>query len=216
MNKKKYNISILNLNCGNISSIYNALKYIGVNPIITIDKEEIKSSDGVIVPGNGNFNHVMKFIKEKKLSDTIYNYVMVEKKPYLGICIGFQILFNSSTEDNVQSKGLSFLPGKLKIIENKLKIDNFSLPHIGWNTVTLKKNNCILNGLGNNLDFYFMHSYIVLDADYSFVTSTCEYGEKFISSVEKANISAIQFHPEKSHDKGINLLSNWVYKHVKN
>ena len=213
---KKLNISILNLNCGNISSIFNALHYLGINAEVTIDKKKLIMSDAIVVPGNGNFNHVMNFLKKKNLEDLLYENIIVKKKPYLGICIGFQILFTSSIEDNINSKGLNFINGNLKIIEEQKRTENFSLPHIGWNTIKVKNSNSILGNIGNNLDFYFMHSYINNDINNPYASSICEYGERFISSIEKENITAIQFHPEKSHETGINLLKEWIKNCVKN
>ena len=152
----------------------------------------------------------MEFIRENGLDDILYENIIIKKKPFLGICIGFQILFTSGIEDNVKTQGLNFIDGNLTKLQEKLKTDNFSLPHIGWNNIEIINRDSVLNKLGKDLDFYFMHSYVNKDLNNKFATSICEYGEKFISSVEKENITAIQFHPEKSHDSGISFLREWI------
>ena len=213
---KNFKISILNLDCGNLSSIYNAFNYLGINVKIINHETNLLDSEALVIPGNGNFNYVMNYIKSKNIFDKLQEFCLVKKKPYLGICIGFQILFSNSLEDNISTTGLNFIKGSLKPFENKKKISNFSIPHIGWNSINIKKSNKLFDSAVNSkLDFYFMHSYISNDILNPSVTSTCEYSEEFISSVEKENISGIQFHPEKSHDRGINLLKNWI-KSAKN
>lgn len=203
-------ISILNLNCGNLSSISNAFDHLKTKFEVTFDKKKINQSDIIVLPGNGNFNHVMEFIRKNGLDDILYENIIIKKKPFLGICIGFQILFTSGIEDNVKTQGLNFIDGNLTKLQEKLKTDNFSLPHIGWNNIEIINRDSVLNKLGKDLDFYFMHSYVNKDLNNKFATSICEYGEKFISSVEKENITAIQFHPEKSHDSGISFLREWI------
>ena len=203
-------VSILNLNCGNLSSISNAFDHLQIKFEVTSDEKKINQSDIIVLPGNGNFNHVMNFIRKKGLDEVLHENLIIKKKPFLGICIGFQILFTSGIEDNVKTQGLNFLDGNLTKLQEKLKTDNFSLPHIGWNNIEIINRDSILNKLSNDLDFYFMHSYVNKDLNNKFATSICEYGEKFISSVEKENITAIQFHPEKSHDSGISFLREWI------
>ena len=210
------NVSILNLDCGNLSSIYNALKYLNLNVDLTFDKQKINNSDAIVIPGNGNFGHVMSFLKTKGIDDLLHENLIIKKKPFLGICIGFQILFSSSMENDIMTKGLNFFDGNLTKIIDKNNTDNFSLPHIGWNNIEITKSKSILKKIGNDLDFYFMHSFINNDIKNPYATSICEYGEKFVSSIEKENITAIQFHPEKSHETGINLLREWVENCVKN
>ena len=124
------NVSILNLDCGNLSSIYNALKYLDLNVEITFDKKVINNSDAIVLPGNGNFSHVMKFLKKQGFEDLLHENLLVKKKPFLGICIGFQILFSSSMENDVKTNGLNFFNGNLTKIIEKRKTNNFSLPHI--------------------------------------------------------------------------------------
>ena len=210
------NVSILNLDCGNLSSIYNALKFLNLNVEITFDRKKINNSDAIVLPGNGNFSHVMGFLKKQGFEDLLYENLLVKKKPFLGICIGFQILFSSSMENDVKTNGLNFFNGNLTKIIEKKKTDNFSLPHIGWNSIEITQSNSIFKNIGKDPDFYFMHSFINNDINNPYVTSVCEYGERFISSIEKENITAIQFHPEKSHETGINLLKEWIQNCVKN
>ena len=210
------NVSILNLDCGNLSSIYNALKHLNLNVEITFDKKKINNSDAIVLPGNGNFSHVMSFLKKQSLDDLLYENLLIKKKPFLGICIGFQILFSSSMENDFKTDGLNIFKGSLTRILEKKKTDNFSLPHIGWNNIEIVQSNSIFRNIGKDLDFYFMHSFINNDINNPYVTSICEYGERFISSIERENITAIQFHPEKSHETGINLLKEWIKNCVKN
>jgi len=210
------NVSILNLDCGNLSSIYNALKFLNLNVEITFDRKKINNSDAIVLPGNGNFSHVMSFLKKHGFDDLLYENLLIKKKPFLGICIGFQILFSSSMENDVRTNGLNFFNGNLTKIIEKKKTDNFSLPHIGWNNIEIIQPNSIFKNIGKDLDFYFMHNFINNDIKNPYASSICEYGEKFVSSIEKENITAIQFHPEKSHETGINLLREWVENCVKN
>jgi imidazole glycerol phosphate synthase glutamine amidotransferase subunit len=210
------NVSILDLNCGNLSSIYNSLKFLDVNVKVTNDKSSINASEAIVFPGNGNFNFAMNNLIKTGFDDLLYENIISKKKPFLGICVGFQVLFSSSNEDGIKTKGLDLFKSDLKLIENKNHTKYFSLPHIGWNTVRTINSGGILSKVEGKLDFYFMHSYAVVDSNQLYATSICEYGEEFISSIEKDNITAVQFHPEKSHDTGIKFLNHWLKKNVKN
>ena len=199
-------ITIIDYGSGNLFSIKNALEYLGYHPEITDSPKKIAKSKICILPGVGAFDASMKIIKKKKIFESVCE-VNDKKNKILGICLGMQLLCQSSTE-NVFSKGFSFV--NLKVDKfNKKK--NFKYPHVGFNNISNNKNMRILKYLPSNPDFYFDHSLRTsitkkLDVE----TSITNYGENFVSCFERENIFGTQFHPEKSKTNGLKLLSNFV------
>jgi len=213
-------ISIVDYGMGNLNSVEKALERAICNCKlqdklklkITNNKEEIKNSDAVILPGVGAFSAAMKNLGNLGLVDTLKDIALVDKKPFLGICLGYQLLFDKSYEDG-EWEGLRIINGEVKKFD-----ENFGLkiPHMGWNTVDFRRNT-ITNekskeniGSSNNLYFYFVHSYFVeLKKDFTGDIFWTEYCKKFASGIQKENIVGLQFHPEKSQENGIRLLENW-------
>lgn len=192
-------ISIVNYGAGNLRSLQKAFDHLGFNSIITEDKEKIKKSSALVMPGVGAFGYAMKYLKDLKLIPTIKDFIL-SGKPFLGICLGLQMLFKKSEEDK-KVYGLDIIKGEVL----RFKMKNYKIPHMGWNTVIGVKNNDLLN-IRNNSFFYFVHSYYcnVYDKDCTF--GYTDYGTKFISVLHKNNIYGTQFHPEKSGENGLSIL----------
>jgi glutamine amidotransferase len=198
-------ITIVDYGMGNIRSIISALKYLEVEEItVSNNLSEIVSADKLILPGVGSFSMAMSNIKKLNLDKYLRDAVIVDKKPILGICLGMQLMGDSSTEDSY-SHGLGFIKGAVsKFSESSLKI-----PHMGFNQVRINNNSKLFKGLNNLSDFYFVHSFRMI-TDTNINQSTCTYNGKFIASFERDNIAGVQFHPELSQTNGLRLLSNFI------
>lgn len=197
-------IGILDFGLGNIFSIHNMLKRIGVKSIICTKSKEIELCDRLILPGVGSFDKAIKNIKSSKLLSFLEDQVLVQKKPILGICLGMQILLEKSEEGKL--KGLGWVEGKVV----RLKSHNIKIPHMGWNKVVITRKNKLLNNIKDSYKFYFVHSYVTLLKNKKHEILETYHGEKFTSSFCKKNIYGVQFHPEKSHKYGIQLLKNFA------
>lgn len=198
-------IAIIDYDAGNLKSVEKAIQFLGEDVIASRDKEVIKNADKVILPGVGNFGDCMDKLKRYDLIDTIYE-VVDKKTPFLGICLGLQLLFKDS-EEAPGVAGLGILPGKIVRIPEG---EGLKIPHIGWNSLALKNNGRLFNGLDNESFVYFVHSYYLKADDESIVKATTNYGVNIDASVEKDNVFACQFHPEKSGDVGLKILSNFA------
>ena len=197
-------IAIIDYGAGNIQSVYKALKYLGIDCAITSDKKEILNADGAILPGQGEFSDCMNSITESGIKDTVMEFINTGK-PFLGICVGLQLLFEGS-EESPDTKGLGIFKGIIKRIPNG---EGLKIPHMGWNSIDIVKNDKLFNGVDNGSYFYFVHSYY-LDAEEKDIVSTqTEYGVKIDASVSRDNIYATQFHPEKSGEVGLEILKNF-------
>lgn len=197
-------IAIIDYGAGNLQSVKKALDYLGYDSEVTADKDKILNASHVILPGVGSFGDAMASIRERDLEDTIKK-AADGSKPFLGICLGLQLLFESSDESpNV--KGLGIFDGKVITIpkDNGLKV-----PHMGWNSVELQQTDGIFKDIKNNSYFYFVHSYYLTNAD-DIVAGTTQYGVEIQCAVQKGLVCATQFHPEKSSDVGLQLLKNFV------
>ena len=199
-------IAIIDYDAGNLRSVEKALEAIGQETVVTRDRNEILSSDKVILPGLGSFGDAMRRLNEYGLVNTIHE-VVDSGKPFLGICLGLQLLFRRSDEsDGVE--GLSILPGEILRIPDAPGI---KIPHIGWNSLKVSESARLFEGLGENPYVYFVHSYYLKADDESIVTATTEYGGTIIhASVQKDNVYACQFHPEKSGSVGMQILKNFA------
>lgn len=199
-------IAIIDYDAGNLRSVEKALLSIGEETIVTRKHDEILAADKVILPGVGAFGDAMRKLKEYGLVDTIHEAVD-SGKPFLGICLGLQLLFRRSDEsDGVE--GLSILPGEILRIPDAPGI---KIPHIGWNSLEVSEGARLFKGLGENPYVYFVHSYYLKADDDSIVAATAEYGGTFIhASVQKDNVYACQFHPEKSGSVGMQILKNFA------
>lgn len=200
-------VSIIDYGAGNLMSVKKALDFIGVENEVTMDKDKIKHASHVILPGVGSFGDAMASMAERDLVDTVRETAL-SGKPFLGICLGLQLLFAESDESpNV--KGLGVLDGKISLIPKK---DGLKVPHMGWNSVEIKNNSGIFKNIPNNSYFYFVHSYYLNSANESEVAGVAQYGTEIQCAVEKGNLCATQFHPEKSGEIGLQLLKNFLDK----
>ncbi len=198
-------IAIIDYDAGNLKSVEKALKSLGQETIVSRDSSVIKAADKVILPGVGSFGDAMNNLDHFNLVDTIKD-IAESGKPFLGICLGLQLLFERSDE-TPGAEGLSILPGEILRIPPS---DGLKIPHMGWNSIKIKDNARLFNGVPDNSYVYFVHSYYLKASDEDIVAATTEYSTHIHASVEKNNIFACQFHPEKSSDIGLHILNNFA------
>lgn len=198
-------VAIIDYGAGNLQSVKKALDYLGYACEITQDKEKIETASHIILPGVGSFGDAMNSIRKRNLEETIKKCASGEK-PFLGICLGLQLLFEDSDESpNV--KGLGIFKGKIKTIPKDMGL---KVPHIGWNSVSVKQSKGIFSDISDNSYFYFVHSYYLKDADSSVVAGVTDYGVHIECAVQNGLVCATQFHPEKSGETGLKLLKNFM------
>ena len=198
-------VAIIDYNAGNLKSVEKALLAVGQESVITRDFHEILSADHVILPGVGAFGEAMEQIKKYELEKVIRE-VVDNKTPFLGICLGLQLLFEGSDESQ-GVEGLHILDGQVLRIPDK---PGLKIPHIGWNSLELQNNGRLFVGMRQNPFVYFVHSYYLNAADEQIVKATCDYSTCIHASVEKDNVFACQFHPEKSSETGLAILKNFT------
>jgi len=198
-------IAIIDYDAGNMKSVEKALHYLGQNVIVTNDKDTIYKADHVILPGVGAFGMAMDQIRERDLEDVIHG-VVDAGKPFIGICLGLQLLFEKS-EESPGVEGLGLLKGEIKHIPEG---EYTKIPHMGWNSLSLSNDGRLFRGLANEPYVYFVHSYYLEAADSSIVTATTDYNTTIHASVEYQNVFGCQFHPEKSSTVGLKMLDNFV------
>lgn len=195
--------AIIDYGAGNLHSVQNALRLLGEESVITGDRDTIMSADRVILPGVGAFGDAMRCLRESGM-DAVVKEVAASGKPLLGICLGLQLMFESS-EESTGVEGLGIFRGKVvKIPDCGLKI-----PHMGWNDIKVNDSSYLLNGLGTQPYVYFVHSYYI-EPDEDVVSAYTEYGAKLAVAVERGNVAAVQFHPEKSGAVGMQILRNFI------
>ena len=202
---EKTMIAIIDYGAGNLSSVKKALDYLGAESEITHDRDKIMSASHIILPGVGSFGDAMCSMQERGLAEVVKE-VAVSGKPFLGICLGLQLLFESSEESD-GAEGLGLLKGKIVTIPRDMGL---KVPHMGWNSISIKQNNGIFSGINENSYFYFVHSFYLKDAEADYVAATTQYGVEIECAVQKGNICATQFHPEKSGAVGLKLLENFI------
>lgn len=198
-------IAILDYDAGNIKSVEKALQFLGEETVITRDRRTILSADGVILPGVGAFGDAMGKLQDYGLVPVIQECVDREI-PFLGICLGLQLMFESS-EESPGVKGLSLLPGKIVRIPDG---GGLKVPHIGWNNLRFPNEGRLFQGLQEDAYVYFVHSYYLQADDPKIVKATTEYGTLIHAAVEKGKVFACQFHPEKSSEVGMQILRNFI------
>lgn len=198
-------IAIIDYDAGNLKSVEKALQFLGQECVITRDFHEIKKADKVILPGVGSFGDAMSQLKKYEL-DKVIHEVAAEQKPFLGICLGLQLLFEGS-EESEGVEGLHLLDGEILRIPEQ---EGLKIPNIGWNSLDLQNNGRLFENLNGNPFVYFVHSYYLKAREESIVKATIEYSIHIHASVEKDNIFACQFHPEKSGTVGLQILSNFA------
>ena len=198
-------IAMIDYDAGNIKSVEKALQKLGADVVITKDPQVILNADKVILPGVGSFGDAMDNLKKYGLDEVIHQ--VVEKgTPFLGICLGLQLLFERSDE-SPEATGLGILKGEILRIPDA---EGLKIPHMGWNSLHLQNNGRLFQGLKENDYVYFVHSYYLKAEDESIVKATTNYSVNIHASVEKDNVFACQFHPEKSSDVGLQILKNFV------
>ena len=198
-------VAIIDYNAGNLKSVEKALAAVGKESVITRDFQTILSADHVILPGVGAFGEAMEQIKQYEL-DKVIREVVDKKTPFLGICLGLQLLFEGSDESK-GVEGLHILDGQILRIPDK---EGLKIPHIGWNSLELQNDGRLFAGMKENPFVYFVHSYYLKATDESIVKATCDYSTCIHASVEKENVFACQFHPEKSSETGLMMLKNFT------
>ena len=204
-------VTIVDYNSGNISSVINSFNEVAkdkVNIEVTSDLDKIKSSDKLVLPGQGSFKSCVSALnKINGLLDTLNEFAINNKKPLLGICVGLQMFADIGYEET-ESKGLGWITGKVKRIDNQN--GKYKLPHIGWNQINILKESQIFKGIENNSHMYFVHSYEFIPEDKKVISATTDYSSNIVCSVEKENIFGTQFHPEKSDKMGLKIISNFI------
>ena len=205
------NVTIVDYNSGNISSVINSFEEVAKDKVaieVTSDLKKIKSSDKLVLPGQGSFKSCVDALNTiDGLIDTLNEFVINGKKPLLGICVGLQMFADIGYEEK-ESKGLGWISGKVSKIDNQN--DKFKLPHIGWNEINIVKNSKIFKDIDNKSHMYFVHSYEFIPENKDVISATTDYSSNIVCSVEKENIFGTQFHPEKSDKMGLKLIDNFI------
>mgnify|MGYP001277949510 FL=1 len=205
------NVTIIDYNSGNISSVINSFKEVAKDKVIievSSDLNKIKSSDKVVLPGQGSFKSCVDALNSiDGLIDTLNEFAINNKKPLLGICVGLQMFADIGYEE-AETRGLGWIAGKVSKIDNKN--GKFKLPHIGWNQIKIVKDSKIFQNIKNNSHMYFVHSYEFVPNNKDVISATTDYSSNIVCSVEKENIFGTQFHPEKSDNLGLKIIDNFI------
>jgi glutamine amidotransferase len=197
-------IAVLDYGIGNLRSAEKALQHLGVDAALTTDPGVARRATGVVLPGVGAFGRCMEQLRESGLEPVVHEAVEAGK-PFLGICVGMQMLFDAS-EEAPGTKGLGILPGQVR----RLTVTSERLPHMGWNTLTIRAGSKLFDGIADGSWLYFVHSYAPVPADEAVTVATTEYGGTVVAAVEQGRVWATQFHPEKSAANGLRLLKNFA------
>ncbi len=200
-------IGIVDYKMGNLASVQNAFSKLGEETVVESNPEKLKEYDKLILPGVGAFGDAMQHLREYKMIDAIKEFAQ-SKKPILGICLGMQLLFDSSEEFGTH-KGLGLIKGDIKAFDASKFSEPLKVPHMGWNRM-FTNNHPLFEGLDENHYLYFVHTFHVTGADVNDIVGETEYGYKFTSAVAHDNIMGIQPHPEKSHENGLKILENFI------
>ena len=205
------NVTIVDYKSGNISSVINSFKEVAKDKVtieVTSDLNKIKSSDKVVLPGQGSFKSCVEALgKIDGLKNILNEFAITNKKPLLGICVGLQMFADIGYEET-ETKGLGWISGKVTKIDNQN--GKFKLPHIGWNQINIVKDSNIFKDIENNSHMYFVHSYEFIPEDKKVISATTNYSSNIVCSVEKENIFGTQFHPEKSDKIGLKIINNFL------
>jgi len=200
-------IAIIDYGAGNLRSVQKALEKLGFKAVLTKDKNEIRASSGIILPGVGSFDSAILELRKNNLETSIEESIALNK-PFLGICLGYQMLFDESEEG--KQKGLGIIKGRVKKFSfDKTPFENLAIPHMGWNRLIIRHPSGVFNGIVSGSMVYFAHSYYPEPDDKMVVSTDTDYGIEFASSISKRNIYGIQFHPEKSGEVGLKILKNF-------
>lgn len=194
-------IAVIDYGMGNLRSVQKALEFVGQEAVVTDDLKVMEKADKLLLPGVGAFGDAINTIRKRGIDKVIYDSVKKDK-PFLGICLGMQMIFDKSYEYG-EYEGLGLLPGEIRLLP-----DNVKKPHIGWNNLNIKMRSPLFENVGESPYVYFVHSYY-LETDAPVVSATTDYGKEIQVAVQKNNIFALQFHPEKSGDAGLEILKNF-------
>lgn len=206
---KKIKIAIIDFKLSNLFSVAHACEYVGIDAEITSDPKELADADGLILPGVGAFADAMKNLDNFGLTQVIFQHIK-NNKPFMGVCLGMQLLFERSLEFG-EHKGLGVFKGSVERFNNRSEYKNLRIPHIGWDKIEVKKETPLLKGFKNGDFMYFVHSYFCNPLDRDIIATTTNYdGFEFVSAVSKKNVFAVQFHPEKSGKNGPTLYKNFA------
>ncbi len=205
------NVTIVDYQSGNISSVINSFTEVAkgkVNLEVTADLNKIKSSDKIVLPGQGSFKSCVDSLNSiNGLVEALNEFAITNKKPLLGICVGLQMFADVGFEE-IETKGLGWISGKVSKIDNQN--GKFKLPHIGWNEIEIVKQSKIFKDIENKSHMYFVHSYEFIPNDKSVISATTDYSSKIVCSVERDNLFGTQFHPEKSDKIGLKIIENFI------
>tara|TARA_B100001939_G_scaffold135130_1_gene117326 strand:- start:1724 stop:2350 length:627 start_codon:yes stop_codon:yes gene_type:complete len=205
------NVTIVDYKSGNISSVINSFKEVAKNKVnieVTSDLNKIKSSDKIVLPGQGSFKNCIEALKKiNGITDTLNEFVINKKKPVLGICVGLQMFADIGYEET-KTEGLGWISGNVSKINSQN--GKYKLPHIGWNQIEIVKNSKIFKDIESKSHMYFVHSYEFIPKDKDVISATIEYSSKIVCSIEKGNIYGTQFHPEKSDKLGLKIIENFL------
>jgi imidazole glycerol-phosphate synthase subunit HisH len=202
-------IAIIDYGMGNLRSVQKGFEKVGFDALVTADPRVVLEADSIVLPGVGAFPDCMRNLEQGGFVEPLLK-VLQDGRPFLGICLGLQLLFTESDEFGVH-KGLNVIPGRVVRFPEGMTEggEELKVPHMGWNQVSIKRRPPVLTGIADGANFYFVHSYYVQPEDTSVVATTTSYGIEFCSSIWKDNIVATQFHPEKSQEKGLAILKNF-------
>lgn len=201
-------IAVVDSGLGNVHSIVKALEYVGGEVMVATTAQQLAEASKIVLPGVGAFGDGMQSLKERGFASELMRLVKDRKIPFLGICLGMQLITNRSFEFGTW-EGLGFVDAEVK----RFTVDadyGLKVPHTGWNTVSFTTDHPVFKGLPKNADFYFVHSYYVIPNSEKIVAATTDYGRPFVSAIATENIVAVQFHPEKSQRDGLQLLENFI------
>ena len=205
------NITIVDYNSGNISSVVNSFKEVAQNKVnieVTSDLKKIESSDKIVLPGQGSFKSCVDALNNiNGLVESLDKFSIEKKKPLLGICVGLQMFADIGYEET-ETKGLGWIPGRVSKIDNQN--GKYKLPHIGWNQINIVKESKIFKNIQNNSHMYFVHSYEFVPNDKNVISATTDYSTNIVCSAEKENLFGTQFHPEKSDKIGLQIIENFI------
>jgi imidazole glycerol-phosphate synthase subunit HisH len=205
---KRKKVVIVDYGMGNLWSVVNALDFLGADSILSSNPAEIKKADTILLPGVGSFRLAIQMLTNNNLDEAIKEAVQIKQRKILGICLGFQMLAESSSEDGMTA-GLGFIPTPVERFSIQ-ELERRKLPHIGFNRVRLPNSSSLFDGLKTEEDFYFVHSYRLLAQALPGKKAICNYGTDFLAAYEYKNVFGVQFHPEKSQTNGLRLLANFL------
>lgn len=201
-------IGIIDYGSGNISAIAHIYKRQNIPFYVVSKPDELVNADRLILPGVGAFDETITLLESSGFRSVLDHAVLVEKKPILGVCVGMQVMGTSSEEGEL--KGLNWIPGHVKKFHKEHINFDAKLPHMGWNSVSFEQNDLIFKNVDRKLGFYFLHSYHFVCDKEAHVIASAEYGKHFTCAIQSQNVYGFQFHPEKSHENGIHLFTNFA------